>query len=450
MLQRPIGFRPWEISALVNREVIDQHSEEAAFLWTQRDQAVASPRYTLKHLAKLDGRVEAHVDGLRVAAEVGWETCLAVLGAGPGEVFAGAILAFGSGDASRIQLVLEAGSSDPLVARGLISALGWLAKGRATDAAMALVGDVQPEVRRTGIAACAIHRIDPGPPLGNAIMDPTPRLAARAAKAAAELGQVDLFGQILSRVSDFDPDCRFWAAWSAARLGEKRPNVLQALREAAQPSGRHAQAASEMALRCMSHTDGKLWCRDLAQNPKSARLAAIGLGVIGDPAGIDTLVRMMEDPALARAAGGSFSMITGADLGYEDLSGDAPESVPESPSEEPTEADVATDPDAHFEWPVPAKVAKWWAKRKSGYEFGVRYLRGKPITEATLREALSNGMQNQRAAASLLSREKGRRDEHLATQGPEDDVPGPGRMVRGALPDAPPLPGPADQDRGLR
>lgn len=94
-------------------------------------------------------------------------------------------------------------------------------------------------------------------------------------------------------------------------------------------------------------------------------------------------------------------MITGADLGYEDLSGDAPESVPESPSEEPTEADVATDPDAHFEWPVPAKVAKWWAKRKSGYEFGVRYLRGKPITEATLREALSNGMQNQRAAASL-------------------------------------------------
>lgn len=173
-MQRPIGFRPWEISALVNREVIDQHSEEAAFLWTQRDQAVASPRYTLKHLAKLDGRVEAHVDGLRVAAEVGWETCLAVLGAGPGEVFAGAILAFGSGDASRIQLVLEAGSSDPLVARGLISALGWLAKGRATDAAMALVGDVQPEVRRTGIAACAIHRIDPGPPLGNAIMDPTP------------------------------------------------------------------------------------------------------------------------------------------------------------------------------------------------------------------------------------------------------------------------------------
>jgi len=401
VLQRPIGFRPWEISALVNREVIDQHSEEAAFLWTQRDQAVASPRYALKHLAKLDGRVEAHVDGLRVAAEVGWETCLAVLGAGPGEVFAGASLAFGSGDSSRIQLVLEAGSSDPLLARGLISALGWLAKGRASDAAMLLVGDVQPEVRRTGIAACAIHRIDPGPQLGKAIMDPAPQLAARAAKAAAELGRVDLFGQVLSRVSDPDPDCRFWAAWSAARLGEKRPSVLQVLREAVQPSGRHAQAALEMALRCLSLIDGKLWCRDLALNPKSARLAAIGLGVIGDPAEIDTLIQMMEDPAVARAAGGSFSMITGADLGYEDLSGDAPESVPESPSEEPTDADLATDPDAHFEWPVPAKVAKWWAGRKSGYEFGVRYLRGKPITEATLREALSNGMQNQRAAAAL-------------------------------------------------
>src|SRR4051812_27330769 len=93
-LLRPIGFRPWEISAMINQEVVDQHAEEAAFLWTQRDRATEAPQYALKDLAKLDERVEAHVDGLRVAADAGWATALAQLDQGRGEVFAASVLAF--------------------------------------------------------------------------------------------------------------------------------------------------------------------------------------------------------------------------------------------------------------------------------------------------------------------------------------------------------------------
>ena len=54
-------------------DVISQHAEEASFLWLLRDGAVRDPHYSLKDLAKLDGRVEAHLDGLRIAGEAGWE-----------------------------------------------------------------------------------------------------------------------------------------------------------------------------------------------------------------------------------------------------------------------------------------------------------------------------------------------------------------------------------------
>ena len=53
--------------------IVEQHAEEAAFLWLLRDKAVDAPHYKRHHLARLDERVEAHVDGLRVAGEAGRE-----------------------------------------------------------------------------------------------------------------------------------------------------------------------------------------------------------------------------------------------------------------------------------------------------------------------------------------------------------------------------------------
>jgi hypothetical protein len=64
-------------------------------------------------------RIEAHIDGLRIAGDDGWELLKETLGwEEAGEVFVGAVLAFETGVEERIQAVLEAGS--------LVSALGWL------------------------------------------------------------------------------------------------------------------------------------------------------------------------------------------------------------------------------------------------------------------------------------------------------------------------------------
>jgi uncharacterized protein (TIGR02270 family) len=73
--------------------IVEQHSEEAAFLWLLRDTAACAPHYSLDDLAKLDSRLEAHLDGLRIAGDTGWEICKEAMSLeGSGEVFAAAFL----------------------------------------------------------------------------------------------------------------------------------------------------------------------------------------------------------------------------------------------------------------------------------------------------------------------------------------------------------------------
>ena len=101
--------------------------EEASFLWILRDDAVRAPNYSVKDLADLDERVEANLDGLRVAGQFGWKTCEEALDVKePGEVFTAGVLAFESGDNNCIQKVLEIGCTSAELERALISALGWI------------------------------------------------------------------------------------------------------------------------------------------------------------------------------------------------------------------------------------------------------------------------------------------------------------------------------------
>ncbi len=61
----------------VLREIIRQHAEQAAFLWTIYDRALLfpdeNPEMDAVRIARVVERLEAHLDGLRVAGQVGRE-----------------------------------------------------------------------------------------------------------------------------------------------------------------------------------------------------------------------------------------------------------------------------------------------------------------------------------------------------------------------------------------
>jgi uncharacterized protein (TIGR02270 family) len=307
------------------------------------------------------------------------------------------VLAVESGDREYVNRVLETACSNPTLARGLVSAMGWLDDAMALRETRMLVSSQTPEVRRAGIAGMAIRRIDPGPALNQAIEDDNPRLTARALRAAGELGRRDLLSQISHRLNDVDEECHFWAAWSAVRLGDRHSPAVEILRQFAEHAQPQAERAVNLAFRAIALADAHAWAMRLAEKPETARFGVIGAGVIGDPAVIPWLIAQMENPDLARVAGAAFSIITGADLAYEDLDSDGPDMH----AEESEDDFFSSDPDSELKWPNPAAVTKWWVQRSANFVPGARYLLGRPMTDDVLHEALARGKQTQRIAAAM-------------------------------------------------
>jgi uncharacterized protein (TIGR02270 family) len=389
-------------SVKINLPIIEQHSEEAAFLWLLRGSAVSAPHYKLKDLAKLDDRIDAHIDGLRIAEDAGWEILKKQLEEHPepGEAFAAAVLAFESNKDDRIGFVIKFGTATIEASRGLASALGWLPYDRAEKVIQRLLGAEAPAVLRVGIAASAVHRQNPRRALDNALARADPLLKARALRAVGELGLVDYLPTTRKNLTSENPSCRFWAAWTLALVSGDKDAIAQ-LQVVAESESLYREKAVQMVTRRLEPSAAKMWQRKLSQNPKLVRLATIGTGVLGDPEAVPALIERMRNPELARVAGEAFTMITGVDIAYQDLDANKPEGFESGPTENPKDEDVSMEPDENLPWPKPEVIQNWWTKHQGQFSKGTRHLLGKPMTPEWLYQVLREGRQRQRAAAAL-------------------------------------------------
>ena len=88
-------------------DVIEEHLEEADFLWRQRRNALGDRGYNLDRLAELEERLLAHLDGLILAEADAWDLLQPKLTEGDvGEAFAAAFVALASGEVDRRGQVL--------------------------------------------------------------------------------------------------------------------------------------------------------------------------------------------------------------------------------------------------------------------------------------------------------------------------------------------------------
>lgn len=382
--------------------VISQHTEEAAFLWLLRENAVRAPHYLLKDIARLDSRVEAHLNGLRLAGASAWQLLKAEMEKGQGgETFAATVLALESREEERIQAVLQHGTASADRIRGLISALGWLPYEQASRLILAALNKQTPVFRRIAVAAAAIHRYHPGDgPLQTLLQDGDVGVQARTAKAIGELGIGQLVPALSARLSVEDAGCRFAAAWSIGLLNGA-PGALSQLRRFVEEGSPFAGRAMQLAARRMPLDDANRWLDSLRQDKAPLRNVILGIGAAGDPRWMPFLLTQMGEKPLARIAGETFSMITGVHLSYDKLSLRPPENSGAGPTEDPTDPHVALDVDENLYWPDPEAVAKWWHGQKKKFTDGKRYLLGKPIEAPWLHEVLRIGRQRQRSAAAL-------------------------------------------------
>jgi uncharacterized protein (TIGR02270 family) len=381
--------------------VVTQHAEEAAFLWLLRDGAVRRPHFKLRSLAGLDDRVEAHLDGLRVAGEHGWVLCRECLPLeDAGEIFALASVALDGGRGDRIDEVVTAASADPSLARGIVSALAWLPPARAEREIAAFMGAPDPFRRRTAISASACLRRDPGRPLLDAASDPDPRLRARALRALGELGLIPHLGLARAGLDAADSEVRFWSSWTCAILSSA-PDAVERLMVAASKPGPFQARGLDLAARRLALPDAVRWRESLAADPASRRLAVTLAGQAGDPAALPWLIELMNDPPLARGALEAFVFVTGADVDNATLEGPAPEAIEPVPTDDPEDENVRMEPDDDLPWPHPPAVAAWWRREARRFVPGKRFLLGQQLTPEWTMEVLRSGSQRHRAAAAL-------------------------------------------------
>ena len=278
---------------LVIPEIIDQHAEESSFLWLLRNAAVGEPHYRLADLAQLDERVEANLDGLRIAGERGWTTCSQAMGIGePGEVFAAGVLAFEAKVPERMDAVLAAVVKSPELQSALCSALGWIDFALIADAANKMLGSDLAFLKRIALSAYAIHRQDPGPVLAKHILHDDPGVRSRALKAAGELGRLDLLPLALECLGDGDDKCRFYAAWSATLLGDAAG--LDILKTFVQDRSVYATRACDLVVRKMNPADALGWLNALARQEETITAAIQACGALGDPQAVEWLIGMMH------------------------------------------------------------------------------------------------------------------------------------------------------------
>ena len=382
-------------------DIIARHAEEAAMLWRLRDAAVRSPAYDLAALRKLDDRVEAHLDGLRIAGDVGWEAARAALvDPDAGEVFAATVLAVERASATALAEALAHGVRRPELARGVVSALGWVPLAQVKGYLEELLADDAPATLHLfGIAGAGVHRCDPGPRLQEAARESAPALKARALRTIGEIGRAGLLPELTLALDADDEACRFWAAWSAALLGA--PAAGDALCQLARETARFAERALSMSVRVIEPPAARALVHELAGGAGKVRVALAGAAALGDPALLPWVSDCMAIPEHARFAGWTFSMITGVDLAAQKLSARPPPGFRSGPSDDPGDASVAPDPDEGLPWPDVAAVRASSDRWRVGLSPGVRHFLGKPMTTAWLTRVLRLGAQPARAAAAV-------------------------------------------------
>ena len=378
-------------------------------MWRLRKRMLAAPNIRLTNLSKVDERLEAHVDALRVAGEAGrTRACEAMEQTEPGALFACGVLAIETGDPQRLvdvlaravdvamQLPKDVGAE---FSPDVTGALCWSQRDSATRSIVRLRS--APELLQRAVAngALGARRVDPSPGIASALVDPSPLVRARAYRTAGQLGRSDLTAQLRPGLTDPDPECRFWSACAAARMGATEP--LDTLADIAWNNLPRADRALDLMLRRLDVPQANAWLREFAKLPDRQRSLIRATGVIGDPLYIPWLIEHMADLPTARLAGESFSMITGLDLAYRDLDRRPPADFQSGPNDDPADENVALDEDENLPWPDPERIGQWWTANRSRFSVGTPYFLGAPKATADWLEALSDAFQRQRHAAAL-------------------------------------------------
>jgi uncharacterized protein (TIGR02270 family) len=403
------------MSAIALKRALDR-AERGAFLWVSRGAVARSSAVTFAVLASSDHRLSSLV--YKLGDRSGLAERLLQHESAPyksGLAFVTAVVALRSGTPAVFSELVTRVESDAELLLPLASALAWLDYREVRASVEGLLAAPSAAGMRLGLMAAAAHRVDPGVALDRALDADAGILRATALETVGRLAIGRLLSRLSAALKDEDAACRFRAAWSAVRLGDR--SAIPVLGRFTADGGAFATAACDIALRALDVGPALRAHKRLLSMTDGGRLAVLAAGIIGDPALADWLLDAMEFPPLARLAAAAFCLMTGRDLRRDDLDSQSPpptaareaaasdatatDGAGEQPSTSAGGDPVVDEVDDDLSWPDPVRLRAWWNGNRRAFAPGVRYLAGVPIRPPGLSDVLRTGNQQQRAAAAL-------------------------------------------------
>jgi uncharacterized protein (TIGR02270 family) len=401
-------------------DIVEEHLDEAEFLWEQWEHSIVAPNYTLTEVA--DGpeeRLMAHLDGLVVngpqVAERLLIPTIADVDAEPTRVRAAALALLQSQGEAGVQAVFDAMLEVPPQRLELARALECSDRRDLSSWLSPLLVASDPELRHVAARVLAFH--------GGGFADAVPGLLASARSVDRGLGlrlvphlpaEPRLLKAVLETLKSSDPELRDIAlrsgvlldlpqAWASALelVSSGDPTAGEALLLLALRGDPADQPALIAAAEVDALRGGALWA----------------LGFLGTAAAAEAALPWLEDEAHARVAGETFSAITGLDLEDANLTVDEPE----------VEA-VEHRPEDDLPVPDPMGLLLWWRDNRGRFADGQRLISGAQRTNGALWRAVNDGPMRRRAA-HLLSLQL----QSSPKQRPQVELRAPSRRQRAEL-----------------
>ena len=378
-------------------DVIEEHFDEAEFLFEQWERALHSPEYTLAELgATLEQRLEAHLDGLliggRAVAEYLLERELENDTAPTRAVVAALVLLCGE-EESVARRVLGAvqdadGPLQEALARALVlsnvARLDWMVLERFRVAQSELEKAVFLEIL-TG------RGVDPGELLPPCFDSDSPRLVGAALEALRRFARREMIAVAERQLQSGHPHLQASALKASLTLGSREAwQLCLHLAKATDPDDPHLLL---LIATLGQPEDHQILYTQLGNSARLERLLWT-LGCCGTIQAGDACLPYLQskDERVAKMAAEAMAWIGGFDLNEDEfrVSLVEPEEDMTLPPLEEDDLDANLDLDGVDDLPVPNRqaIARWWEANRDRLRRNGRHLFGQPFSPQAMLHAL--------------------------------------------------------------
>lgn len=353
-------------------DIVEEHFQEAAFLWSQRERALRSSDHALSDIAEGDEyRLVAHLEGLVHAGPRAAEHLLlpALRDGVPCEVAVAALALLASQERDWTDTVLAA-LVETAHPEALLSGVALCPSARVDDPLRALVPRLRAGLQVLVLEVLAFRSMDPGGVLEPLLTTQEPEVLTAALDCARFAGPVTAHALVARGLSAGGAETRdaaiatgcvigSRAAWRCCRRVVERAEPFPAFPLVALALGGDAKDRALLMSR-LGHPEarvGTFW--------------AMGFGAT--PMLIESLVAALREGVAAAAA--PLSVVSGLPVSKLLV-------FPEADSDDapvPTEGTVLVEP-----------IERWWRDVRSGLSEEGRYVNGRPWSLASLLTALKD------------------------------------------------------------